>query len=88
MSAGGDFDLFYLFRGSLALVCVTYATVRAMRALGMLLAPPNPDHPHETWMRRYLTLQLLRVQFRAFAPDVLQLAALVTLFCYLITRHS
>ena len=88
MSVGGDFDLFYLFRSSLALVCVTYATVRMMRALSLLLAPPNPDQPHETWMRRYLTLHLLRVRFRAFAPDVLQLALLVTLFCYLIARHS
>lgn len=88
MSAAADFDLFYLFRSSLALVCVTYAAVRMIRALSMLLAPSDPDHPHESWIRRYLTLQLLRVQFRAFAPDVLQLALLVSLFCYLIARHS
>lgn len=88
MSIGGDFDLFYIFRSSLALVCVTYTTVRTLRALSMLLAPPNPDHPRESWMRRYLALQLLRAKFRAFAPDVLQLAALLMLFCYLVAQHS
>ncbi len=87
MNCLAEVDLFHLFRGSLALVCGIYAVISTARALSRWLGPHDPHRPHDGWIKRYLVTQLLRVRIRIFALDLLQIAFLFVLFCYLIILH-
>ncbi len=80
-------DLFHLFRNSLVLVCGTYTLLVTYRAVNRWLDAGDPSRPVEVKIKRYLTTQLLRTRLGTFASDLLQIAFLLVVLCYLITLH-
>ncbi len=81
-------DLFHLFRRSLVLVCSIYTLLLAYRAVNRWLDAGDPSRPAQARIKRYLTTQLLRTRVGTFASDLLQIAFLLVVLCYLITLHS
>ena len=80
-------DLFHLFRRSLVLVCGIYTLIVTYRAVSRWLDDGDPNRPAQARIKRYLTAQLLRTRMGTFASDLLQIAFLLVVLCYLITLH-
>ncbi len=80
-------DLFHLFRRSLVLVCGIYTLLVTYRAVNRWLDAGDPNRPVELKIKRYLTAQLLRTRLGTFVRDLLQIAFLLVVLCYLITLH-
>ena len=85
-SLGGP-DLFHLFRRSLVLVCGIYTLLVTYRAVNRWLDAGDPNRPVQAKIKRYLTAQLLRTRLSTFVSDLLQIAFLLVVLCYLITLH-
>lgn len=82
-----EVDVFHLFRGLLALVCVIYVLITTIRTLNRWFGPTDPGQHQRLRLKRYLITQLLRVKTHRFSFDLLQIGILLALFCYLITLH-
>jgi len=80
-------DLFHLFRRSLVLVCGIYTVLVTYRAVNRWLDGGDPNRPAQARIKRYLTAQLLRTRLSTFVSDLLQIAFLLVVLCYLITLH-
>ena len=80
-------DLFHLFRRSLVLVCGIYTLLVTYRAVNRWLDAGDANRPVQARIKRYLTAQLLRTRLGTFTSDLLQIAFLLVVLCYLITLH-
>ncbi len=80
-------DLFHLFRRSLVLVCGIYTLLITYRAVNRWLDAGDPNRPAQARIKRYLAAQLLRIRLGTFASDLLQMAFLLGVLCYLISLH-
>jgi len=84
MSGG---DIFDLYRRLLAIIVTTYVTVRAVSFVWRWQLAMGSARRWEATTRRYLVVQLLRVRLHRSVLDLLQIAVLAVVFCYLIWLH-
>jgi len=83
-----DFDLFYLFRYFLCVVCTIYAAARTGQTLLRWQQWLWADGRSQALVRRYLMAQLVRVRLRRFGFDVLQIIVLLAVFWQVILLHE
>jgi len=82
------FDLFYLFRYLLCLLCTIYAAVRIGQTLIRWRRWLWADGRSQALVRRYLMAHLVRVRLRRFGLDVLQIVLLVVILWQVILLHE
>lgn len=81
------FDLFDFYRFLLSVLVGSYATVRLVTFIWRLQYIGFGDPRARGLLRQYLLIQMLRVRFRRFAWDLLQIALLLVVFILLLHRH-
>jgi hypothetical protein len=82
-----DLDLFALYRWLLAIVVSVYTVIRLAQTVNNWVGYLWSAHPRSGTMRRYLTVQLLRIRLRRFTLDLLEIAALTAVLTVLLWLH-
>jgi len=82
-----SWDLFYLFRYLLCLVCGVYALTRICQGMWRWRRWLWADHGTAGMLRSYLLLQLVRTRLRRHSLDILQVVILIVVFWQLILLH-
>ncbi len=80
-------DAFDLYRQLLAVIGASYATVRLIHFVWRFQLATQSAPRLEALGRRYLVLQLLRVRFGRFVPDLVQITVLAVVLYYLLRLH-
>lgn len=80
-------DLFDLYRWGLATVCVVYTLVRTWQVLHQWLGYFRSSRQAKV-LGRYVMVQLLRLRFRRFAFDFIQIVVLLALLLYVVRWHT
>ena len=83
---GGDLDLFEMFRWLLAVVCSVYTVVVTWRSLAGWLDYFQTSRETAV-LGRYTLVLLLRMRFRRFAGELVQIVALTVVLVLLLYAH-
>ena len=82
-----NFDLFYLFRYLLCLACGIYSLVRICQGLWRWRRWLWADDRTSGLLRGYVLAQFLRLRFRRYSPDILQIVFLIGVLWHVILLH-
>ncbi|MCK4659859.1 MAG: hypothetical protein KAV82_10100 [Phycisphaerae bacterium] len=82
-----EFDLFSVHRRALMIVVGTYSVIRLIQSIWRWRIGGLAAGRHETLLRRWVELSLLRVRIRRFVFDVLQIVLLAAILIYLLWLH-
>jgi len=80
-------DIFDLYRQLLAIVVSTYIVVRMVNFVLRWQLATEAAPRWEALVRRYLTVQLMRLRVRRFLFELGQVAVLAAVFGYLLLLH-
>ncbi len=80
-------DLFESWRLLLTVVCAVYVTLMTGRSLWRIAAQLSGPGRTTSIVRRYVTIQLLRVRLRRHWAELLQIAALLVILAMLMRAH-
>lgn len=80
-------DLFMLYRRLLVIFCSIYAGIRLMQTIGRwfkFLAFPDRSR---RLLRSYLFVHILRVRWRRFGPEYIQIGGLLCILTLIVWLH-
>ncbi len=80
-------DLFQTWRLVLATVCVVYAVIVTTRSAWRICLYFSGSQRTTSMMRTYLVVQILRLRFRRFAWEFVQIALWLSLLVALLYGH-
>jgi hypothetical protein len=81
-----EFDLFAIFRWTLATMCTVYVVVVTINSLVSWLRYFATTR-YTAVMGRYTYVLLLRIRIRRFASDLIQIVFLVVVFAAIVYAH-
>lgn len=81
------FDAFPFFRFLLAVFVAAYTLIATGQFVREWHRDSMASAREEALVRRYLVVHVLRIRIKPFARDLLEIAALLAIFAYLVGRH-
>ncbi len=82
-----EFSPFNFFRFMLTIVVTVYCAIRLLMWLPLVMQLTAGNDRGARLLRRYLLVQALRIRFRRFAWEMVQIVLLFAILCLLIARH-
>ena len=79
-----EIDLFAFYRRLLLVLVSTYGVIRLIQFIWRWRAGGLGARRHEAMVRHWVELSVLRLRFRRFAFDVLQIVVLATILAYVV----